>query len=344
MVIGNYEQYRALARVNDLEAGDLLIKKVFPETRNTAVEWVITTGQRLFSGDRTIKAGSFFSREKFRVTYNGSHTSEHAAVAISGQEIAEAVGEGVITASLRGRREERYVVYRCLKPEVARAAVMIARGLSNAYHNVVTASSAVRTTSGGHYSLGGAFVSSLRKPTFQSGTTNTYLTWVVDYVHGLRNDRPNLFCSEFAMTCYEAGSLAAFGRTAMGTNPRAMSPMQMEDTINGRPDLFRLAGKYDSEDDGLYSAIEHGLKAYGKRWHFNQSSASGKAVKALSNLMLIGDNEYLLAAVSAYLNAPVLVPLSIRCNLPQGDQLSPTSSLYRDLANALRPTRMLSIP
>src|SRR5262249_19683559 len=163
-------------------------------------------------------------------------------------------------------------------------------------------------------------------------------------VHGVRNDRPNLFCSEFAMTCYEAGSLAAFGKTAMGTNPQAMSPMQMEDTINGRPDLFQLVGKYDSEDDELYSAIERALKTYGKRWHFNQSSASAKAVQALNNLMLIGDNEYLLAAVSAYLNAPVLVPLTIRCNLPSGDQLSPTSSLYRDLANALRPVRMVNLP
>jgi hypothetical protein len=344
MPIGNYDQYRALPRVNDLEAGDLLLKKVFPETRKTAVEWVITTGQRLFSGDRTIKTGSFFSREKFRVTYNGSHTSEHAAVAISAEEIAEAVGEGVLTASVRGRREERYVVYRCLNAEMARAAVVIARGLSNAYHNVVTGSRAVRTTSGGQYSLGGAFVSSLRTSTFQQGTTNTFLTWVVDYVQGLRHDRPNLFCSEFAMTCYEAGSLAAFGRTAMGTNPQAMSPMQMEDTINGRQDLFRLAGKYDSEDDVLYTAIEHGLKTYSKRWHFNQSSASAKAIQALNNLMLIGDDEYLLAAASAYLNAPVMVPLSIRCRLPQGDQLSPSSSLYRDLANALRPTRMLNIP
>jgi hypothetical protein len=51
---------------------------------------------------------------------------------------------------------------------------------------------------------------------------------VIDYVHGVRNDRPNLFCSQFAVTCYEADSLAAFGRTAMGTNPRAILPMEVE--------------------------------------------------------------------------------------------------------------------
>src|SRR4051812_22207047 len=108
MPIGTYAQYRNLPRVDDLEAGDPLLKKVFPETRKTAVEWVITAGQKLFAGDRTVKAGGFFSREKFRVAYTGSHTSEHAAVAISADELAEAVGEGVITASVRGRREERY--------------------------------------------------------------------------------------------------------------------------------------------------------------------------------------------------------------------------------------------
>ncbi|HRD48084.1 MAG: hypothetical protein JNK95_02415 [Candidatus Competibacter sp.] len=346
MAIGTYREYQHLTRITDLEAGDLLLKKVFPETCKGAVEWGITQGQRLFSGDNTIKTGGLFSREKFRIAFNGSHTSEHAAVAISADELAEAVGEGVITASVRGRRDERYCVYRCLNVDLRNAAVMIAKGLSSAYHNMITGSPEVRNTTGGKYSVKGALASNFRSQQFQQGATHAYLTHVVDYVYGVRHDRPNMFCSEFAMTCYEAGSLAAFGKTAFGTNPIGMSPMFMEDVLNSRPDLMALAGKYDSENDVLFSAVEAGLRNYKNRKHFwnrlGISEASKRASEVLQNLMHIGDNDYLLAALAAFLSTTPTGPLSIRCNMSEDWRLSPDSSLYGDLVAQMKPTGLLA--
>lgn len=339
MPISTYEQYRNLHRVDRLEAGDLLLKKVFPETCKGAVEWGITTGEKLFSGD-TNTAG-IFSSARFRITFNGSHTSEHAALAIAADELAEAVGEGVITASIRGRRDERYCIYRCRNTELKDAAVMIAKGLSNAYHHVVTGNPGIRNTTGGDYSIGGAIASNFRGKTFQPGSTNDYLTHIVDYVFGLRQDRPNMFCSEFAIACYEAGSVALSGKTAFGTNPRGMSPMVMEDVLNNHSDLMVLIGKYDSENDSLFSAVEAGLHRYGKRWHFNRSRQSKNAEEVLHNLMHIGDNNYLLAAVAAFLNAQPTVLLGLKCNIPTEFRLKTDSSLYRDLVAALRPTGLL---
>ncbi|GEM_PF-6635263 len=62
MPISTYEQYRNLHRVDWLEAGDLLLKKVFPETCKGAVKWGITTGEKLFSGD-THTAGIFSAHD-----------------------------------------------------------------------------------------------------------------------------------------------------------------------------------------------------------------------------------------------------------------------------------------
>jgi hypothetical protein len=341
MAVQNYAQYRNLPRVLALQGGDVLLKKVFPETRKSKVEWIITTGQKLFEGPATVKVGGILSREKFEVAYNGSHTSEHAAVAISPDDLAEAVGEGVITASVRGRRHERYVVYRCTDPRLRDAALNIAKGLSDAYHNTVTGQPGVRNTSGGQYSAVGAFTSLVRPTTFQGTSTNDFLTHIVDYVYGLRNDRPNLFCSQFAVSCYEAGSLAAFGRTAFGSDPKSMSPMELENILNGRLDIFNLIGKYDAEDDALFAGVEQGLRTYRARWHFNQSKQSKSAVEILENLLEVGDNDYLIAAVAALLGAQPAQPVALVCRIPPEGRLKNDSQLYADLTSALRPTGLL---
>ena len=201
--IHTYDDYKRLRKVAQLQPGDLLLKKVFNQTLKGLTEWVITKGQKLFSGDKEIKVGSFFSREKFRIAYLGHSSSEHAAVVIAPNEIAEAVGIGVITVSIQGRRNERYCVYRCSNHQLTDAAVEIAKGLSHAYHNVVTGSQD-RVTTGGGYSIKGAIQSNFRNQTFQHDSTNQYLNDIIDYVNGVRSDRPTMFCSEFAMACYEA--------------------------------------------------------------------------------------------------------------------------------------------
>ena len=219
---------------------------------------------------------------------------------------------------------------------------MIAKGLSNAYHHVVTGNPGIRNTTGGAYSIGGAIASNFRGKPFQPGSTNDYLTHIIDYVFGLRHDRPNMFCSEFAVACYEAGSVALSGKTAFGANPGGMSPMVMEDVLNGRPDLMRLVGKFDSENDALFFAVERGVRSYSERSHFNRSRHSKTVAVVLHNLMQIGDNDYLLAAVAAFLNARPARPLGLSCNIPPNSRLKTDSSLYRDLKMALQSTGLLT--
>ena len=336
MPINNISQYRNLPRIHQLQAGDLLLKKAFPETCKGAVEWGITNGQKLFSGDKYTTRNILKYRNMYKITFNGSPTSEHAAVAIAHDEVAEAIGEGVITGSITGRREERYCIYRCQNTEVRDAAVMIAKGMSNVYHNIITGNNRMGQSTGGKYSITGALTSNVRGKTFSHSSTNNYLTQIIDYVYGLHNNRPNMFCSEFAIACYEAGSVVARGKTAFGTNPRGMSPMVMEDTLNNHSELMTLVGKYDSEDDPIYSAVDAGLHRYNRRWHWNASKASKNAKKILHNLLLIGDNDYLLAAVAALLNTQPTAGLRLRCIIPNSWRLSPDSSLYGDLRNELR--------
>lgn len=332
MAVATYRQYQGLARVDSLQAGDILIKKVFPETAKNAVEKGITLGQRLFQKDEVIKisTGGVFSRsEKHSFPMLGSNTSEHAAIAIAPDVLAEAVGEGVITASIWGRMEERYIVYRCPVNEVRLAAINIATGLSNAYRNTVTGQS--RSTTGGAYSLGGAIKSNFRATTFNQHGTNDYLQHIIDFVHGLRPDRPDMFCSEFAMACYEAGSVAARGKTAFGTNPKAMSPMQMEAVLNARPDMVKLLGKFDSENNPLYHGVETALNEYKKGlsgFFRNQSDASKAAFTALSELLLIGNMEYLYAAILAYMNTQGTYPPGVELKITPAQRLSPSSTLY----------------
>ena len=331
-VINTYQQYRALPRVT-LQIGDILIKKVFSETCANAVEWGITAGQKLFAGDQTVKTGGLFSSEKFKIAYRGSHTSEHAAIAIATNEIAEAEGSGVITARIERRINERYCIYRCSNPALINAAVLMAKGLSIPHHNVVLNQLKAGATTGGKYSMFGALTSNFRRQTFNQGTTETYLTHIVDFVMGLRNDRPDMFCSEFAMTCYEAGAVATLGKTAFGTNPKGMSPMHLEDVLNSRGDIMTLVGKYDSENDKLFQGVDAALRAYGSSKHWwnkrGASDQSTQAVEILNNLLLLGENTYLLAVLAVLLGKQPIINPGIA--VPGSIRLDPKSSLYKAL-------------
>ena len=165
MSINNINQYRNLPRVNQLEAGDLMLKKAFPETCKGAVEWGITNGQKLFSGNKYTTRNILKFRNMYKITFNGSPTSEHAAIAIAHDEVAEAIGEGVITGSIIGRREERYCIYRCQNNELRDAAVMIAKGLSNVYHSVISGQNRTHQGIGGEYDIMGALGSNFRGKT-----------------------------------------------------------------------------------------------------------------------------------------------------------------------------------
>jgi hypothetical protein len=104
-----------------------------------------------------------------------------------------------------------------------------------------------------------------------------------------------------------------------------------------------MIGRYDSDNDALYSAVRKGLARYSDRWHFNRSGASKNAVTILRNLMEIGDNDYLLAAVAALLNTQPTTPTSLKCNIPSSSRLATKSSLYRDMVVAMKPTGLLAL-
>lgn len=372
MIVSNYRQYQTLSYVPTLEPGDLLIKKVFPETAKGAVEKGITFGQKLYRTDDVVKIshGRFKRTETFTFKNQGSHTSEHAAIALGGGMIAEAIENGVITASIWGRMGEKYIVYRCLQDDVREAAIKIAEGLSHAYRNVITGDGREQT-SGGQYSIGGALASNIYKnPGFSENqmenwvtksvntlannvkslekklkpmpgkmSTNDYLQSIIDYVYGIRNDRPDMFCSEFAMACYEAGSVAARGRTAFGSDPRTMSPMRMEDIMNSHRNMVTFVGRLDSEGNPLYNAVESSVREYenglGILRFRRQSEQSKMAVTTLQELLKIGDMEYLYAAILAFMDAKPSQPVSITYVIRATDRLSPTSTLYRILRSKL---------
>lgn len=259
----------------------------------------------------------------------------------------------------------------CKKEDVRLVAIAIATGLSNAYENTITGQSG-RVTTGGNYSIGGALASNLYKKTgftqdqmrnaatkasellgnskiqkikksFEhlpsNLPTDDYLRHIIDYVYGLREDRPNMFCSEFAMACYEAGSVASRGKTAFGTDPRTMSPMRMEDVMNSQRDMVTLIGRLDSENNALFNGVETALKEYTDGLGFGilrrQSEQSKKAVLTLSELLKIGNMEYLYAAVVALMNVRSAQEIDLVYQIPSSDQISPTSNLYRMLLKRL---------
>jgi hypothetical protein len=306
MLIDNYQQFVGLENLGtaNILPGDILVKKIFSETAKTIVERAITAAQRLLKKPEEVKVsnGLFSKKETFRFENRGSSTAEHAAIVINKGLMAEAVGNGVIQATIQSRAHERYIVYRCTSSELRDAALQIAEGLSLARPG----------SSGGKYSAGGAAISSFRNGVFQKNTlvnrvmttpTETFLNAVIDYVFGISQQRPNMFCSQFAVTCYEAGSLAAFGKTALGTNPHAMSPMQLENALNYRPDLFKLVGRVEQPLDILHEALSTAVNAYDKnqsRMFRRPSEESLKALAFFVSLLEEQPTDGLFSAVEHY--------------------------------------------
>jgi hypothetical protein len=347
MVVDNYAQFQTLGNLGiaGLVAGDLLLKKIFKETTKTGVEKVITGAQRTLKSPEKVKVsqGWFCRKEKILFENKGSSTSEHAAVVINNGMMAEAVGEGVIQATSKSRAHERYIVYRCSNLPLRDAAVRIAEGLSL---NRVG-------SSGGKYSLGGAAISSFRNSNFQQSTwfnrrvtspTEKFLNDVIDYVFGVTQRRPNMFCSEFAATCYEAGSLAAFGKTALGTSPRAMSPMELENALNYRPDLFTLIGRVEMPADILHEALTEAVTKYGKSlggMFRKPSPESLQALEVFRFLLEMGPTDYLFSAVEHYTSFVSKVPYDSSCAM---DLITPPlktdSTFYKLLREHLQHTAL----
>jgi len=348
MSIDNYQQFSSLPTIPFamMQPSDLLIKKIFPETAKHVVEKVITGAQRLTKYDDVAKVstGLFSHKEKFVFKNLGSATSEHAALVIDNGNMAEAVGEGVITATLQSRAHERYIVYRCRNPRLSKAVVAVATALATNRPGA----------KGGGYSLFGAAKSSFRDPQFQSNSlrnkltstpTEKFLNDILDYCHGVSNVRPNMFCSEFAVACYEAASVAVFGKTAFGSSPRAMSPMEMENLINHRSDVMHLVGRFESPIDIVFEAVKEGVEEYantlqGALSFFRRPSTDSlQALSVLKSLLAMGPTDYLFSAAEHYAGMVSKVPYDPSCRMDLiTHPLKRDSTFFRILETKLQQT------
>jgi hypothetical protein len=221
---GNYESYRNLPRVDILQPGDILLNKVYPDFNMGAVEAAITWGQSKFSANSNINSKGVYSRQRFEsATFlsaqaQGGRYAEHAAVAISQNMLAEAVGEGVVCTPIEHRMSERYVVWRCKNVALRKEAVRIASSLAGVNDDERIGYSIATVFKGD----GGALNSNWRDSRFTEETLS-YLQAIRDFAdgkdltEGMLINLPSMFCSEFVIACYQAASnLTSMSRGANG--------------------------------------------------------------------------------------------------------------------------------
>ena len=221
---GTYESYRSLPRVDVLQPGDILLKKVYPDFNMGAVEAAITWGQSKFSANSNINSKGVYSRHRFMAEAflsaqaQGGRYAEHAAVAISQNVLAEAVGEGVVCTPIEHRMSERYVVWRCKDFDLIKEVVRIASSLAGVNDDERIGYNIATVFKGD----GGALNSNWRDSRFTEETL-AYLQAIRDFAdakdvtEGMVINIPSMFCSEFVIACYQAASnLTPMSRGANG--------------------------------------------------------------------------------------------------------------------------------
>jgi hypothetical protein len=303
--IHTYHEFQQLPllRLRDLEQGDILIKKAFPTMEHGFVEKIITGAQARFgiSDPEKIKIDNGWLQKSERIEFKnfGSPTAEHAAIILKSSghvELAESIEGGVLRNEMKNVGHERYVVWRCNEHErqLASFAADIAFRMTNTKSN----------KNDGDYNLLGAAKSNFKSPYYQQNTTTErYLKKIIDYCYNNIGTRPNVFCSEFVIACYEAGSLYYLGKTAFGTNPIAMSPLVMENILSYSPKV-RIIGRIESYEDILFHAVKHGVEDYQKSlggWFRKPSPNSTIALNIMTELLKRGPSDVLFPVMEHYL-------------------------------------------
>ena len=235
-VVRRLDQFEALNKLDELKPGDILVKKIFEGTQAGAVEKAIVAVQGRFERDQVIQSEGPTELGVHRFPLLGSKSSEHAAIAVGDGQIAEADGSGVRQKGIQQVSVgTKYVVYRPKDIESAQAIGEMASELAR-----VPEGQRIK------YGLWGAIASSFRQAVNQNRAAADRVESGLRYSEGDRTNRMNLFCSEFAAMSIEMASMKTQGKMALGVNPRAVSPMVLEDLLNQRPDLFVLAGSYQA--------------------------------------------------------------------------------------------------
>ncbi|MYM60504.1 hypothetical protein GTG28_14830 [Vibrio sp. OCN044] len=225
-VIASLRQYNRLQEVK-VQPGDILIFKVFPGWAHDKIAASITKAQKYLHWKSP--------DEKAGIKLKGDAASEHIAIGLSSSKLAEAAGEIHDDDDIPNTAA---VVYRCADKQLAEAAVTITKALCR-----ITVDTRPKglPVEGGHYDMVGAAKSLYTKRTFHA-TTNEYIEDVLSFVYGSTNLIPDMFCSQLAITAYEAASVAIYGKTCFGSDPRGVTPKHMEHLLNTRGN-FHLAGR-----------------------------------------------------------------------------------------------------
>lgn len=340
-MIDTYEDFLNLPNVLHaaLLPGDILLKKVFPETAKNIIEKTIVTAQKHYK-EKEMRAATASHR-----TFDnfGSPTSEHAAIVVDGGAIAEADGAGVKQHFLANRRDERYVLYRCNDTGLVGHALFVALGLTGRPQKIVK--NKPKRDDAKYDYLGAA--KSSAKPRAANDATARYLNEIIECVNN-RTIRPGrFFCSGFVMACYEAAATFYLEERLFGVDPRAMSPMRMEEELV-RNTRFNLIGRVQCDLDLLVAAVEKSIADYDKtlkpmRFWRNQSEESRRVLDVLKHICLEKTQlEDLFPIIEVCMSYRARRPYDSgfdredwRGNVPV---LNPDSTLFRKLAAQLNKT------
>lgn len=344
-MIDTYDDFLDLPNVPHavLRPGDILLKKVFPETAKNLIEKTIVRAQAHYK-EKEMQAAAANNRpfDNF-----GSPTSEHAAIVVDGGAIAEADGGGVKQHFLENRREERYVVYRCSDTGLVGHAIFVALGLTGRRGKKVWYKKELKSDAADYALLGAA--KSSGKSRAANDSTARYINEIIECVNNRAIKPGSFFCSGFVMACYEAAATFYLEQRLFGVDPRAMSPMRMEEELvrNAR---FNLIGKVQCDVDLLVAAVEKSITDYEKtlgtmRFWRKQSEESRRVLDVLKRICLEKlQLEDLFPIIEVCMSYRARRPYDSgfdredwRGNVPV---LKPDSTLFRKLADQLQKTAL----
>ncbi|MBN3573695.1 hypothetical protein [Vibrio neptunius] len=260
--IASLKQYNKLDEV-DVEPGDVLIFKVFPGWAFGKIELGITWGQKLLHKKS--------ADEKFGIKLRGSSSSEHAAIGLENDTVAEACAE---VHEVHEIENNPAIVFKCKNKELAKGAVAVSKALCRIE---VDTRPKGRTIQNGYYDMDGAKKSLFKQREFKS-TTNQFIEEIVDFVYGTSDTIPNMFCSQLAVAAYEGASVAMYGKTCFGSDPRGVTPKYLEHLLNTNGNFY-LAGKLKIPPLLLHTHKVIKKYEHAKKW--KQSEASKELSEAL---------------------------------------------------------------
>lgn len=229
--------YNRLSVVNQLEAGDILLTQVFS----------FKDSEGKLDSDRVLIRGG---QAVFSHVQKGSANSEHASIVYvrlrtngtpETMRIDSHNGRGGITLC-KLNLDDFHLVYRCSESALALCATIVAGKLAG------IAEDGGENITHGKYSIPSAILSPFRTKLLGPGGKK-YLESIKKIVEAPPDKpvkAPNMFCSEFATSCYEVAGLLMDQKPLFGADPRAITAKALHALLEKHP-KFELRGRYPSK-------------------------------------------------------------------------------------------------